>query len=164
MRYDLYVPAATASHDIRPGSAIIGERRGDMIDTHYEGGGAANVQTYEERIHQAAGRRSTNYPTSARRAWDPDDLVQVGTIAYSNGLRHWVVESITDEHAMRAWIGEDDTVAPGGSDALFANEGGRRFGDLSRADQLRIASMRLPPAALGAEIVAIIDRMTRDPE
>lgn len=158
MTYTLYVPAPGALHDIRPGSAIVGERNGDWIETHYEGGGASNVQTYEQRINQAAGRRMARYPTSAMRAWPADQLMPVGTVAYSDALRHWHVATIEDGDALRRWLGGEE-VAPGPSDALYENEGARRFADLPAREQARIAAMRLPPAALGAEIVAAIGRM-----
>lgn len=162
MQYTLYVPAAGAIHDIRPGSAIVGEIRGDMIETHYEGGGASNVQTFEDRIHQAAGRRMTRYPTSALRAWPADELVVVGTVAYSNALRHWYVADVSDRQALDAWLDGREDVVVGGSDALYQNEGSRRFADLPAREQVRIAAMRLPPAALGAEIIAAMERLLAD--
>lgn len=153
MTFKIYVPADGVKHDVKTGSAIVGEEKGGMIDTHFEGGGASNVQTYEQKLHQAAGRRAQNYPTSARRSWNATDLKEVGSAQYSEGLRHWIVHEISDETSFRSWIGSNDKVTPGGSDELLVAEGTRRFSNLPVQEQARISTMRLPMEALCAEIV-----------
>jgi hypothetical protein len=157
--YGLYVPAEHAPHDVRPRSAIVGERSGDMIDTHYEGGGSSeNVKTFEHRINHAAGRRRERYPTIARRSWEVDDLIRVGTVAYDDAMRHWVITRITDVDALRGWVGEDEPLVENGSDALTEEVGSRAFSQLTPMEQGRIMSMRLPMTALCAEVIDTIRR------
>lgn len=158
MRYNLYVPALSTVHDVRPGSAIVGELRGHLVDAHHEGGGATNVTTLEHRIHHAASRRFYAYPTSARRAWEIDDLVDVGTVTYDETMRHWVIETVTDETSLRRWV-PDEEIVIGGSPLLIVETGGRLFGQLPQAEQRRIIAMELPTPAACAESIAAMRRL-----
>lgn len=151
--YTIYVPNAGAVHDIRPGSAIVGETAEGYVSTHYEGGGASNVQTFEEKITHAAGRRKERYPTSAMRGWPENELHVVGHVAWDESLQAWIVTSIDDENALRQWIGESDDVAVGGGTKHLQECAGRLFGRLSPVGQQRIIAMRLPPEALTREIL-----------
>jgi len=151
--YLLLVPAKGVVHDVRAGSAIVGDERDGMVDTHYEGGGASNVTTLEHRIHHAAGRRREKYPTIARRSWRRDEVVVVGTVRYDPGMRHWTLGSITDEVALRLWVGPDEPLVVGGSDGLLLEQGGRALATLPHGEQARIMAMRLPPVATCAEAI-----------
>lgn len=153
--YGLYVPTDVAKHDVRPASAIVGERQGNYVHTHYEGGGAENVQTYEERIHHAASRRETRYPTIAQRAWDPDDLVRVGTVRFDDDLRHWVMADISDEAALSAWLGGESVPPIGGTQALYEQAAGRAYSKLSPSDHARLAAHRHDRGALAREILRL---------
>lgn len=160
--YRLYVPREGVVHDVRPGSAIVGEPQGDGIDTHYEGGGdASNITTLEHRIHHAAGRRRQRYPTIARRTWAPDELVDVGSVAYDGAMRHWVIGEITDEAALVAWAPGEQPVV-GGTQSLIVEVGGRLFGGLPVSEQRRIMAMDLPMAAACAEVIATRRRLGID--
>jgi hypothetical protein len=159
--YRLYVPREGVVHDVRPGSAIVGEPRDDGIDTHYEGGGASNVTTLEHRIHHAAGRRRQRYPTSARRTWARSELLDVGSVVYDGAMRHWVVGELTDQAALEAWAPDDPPVA-GGTPSLFAEVGGRLFGSLPESEKRRIMAMDLPMPAACAEVVATRRRLGID--
>lgn len=160
MRYNLYVPSERAVHDIWPGSAIVGEERDGMVMTHYEGGQAENVKTFEDRILHAAGRRKERYPTSAQRGWDLEDIQLVGTVLYDDVMRIWVIDQIMDEAALRGWIGEDEPIVIGGSDGLIVDAGSRLFAQLPPHEQTRIQAMRLPMVALCAEAIASARRRT----
>ncbi len=86
----IYVPAADAEAcvaQIDAGSGIVGVALpGGQVLLHYEGNryGAENLQRYDDRVHQAAGRLFQNYPTMARMQLPADvasrSLVAVGTI------------------------------------------------------------------------------------
>lgn len=118
--FRLYVPAPDAVTSIRPRSAIVGDPGECGIDVHYEGGSqAANVQSFDERVLQAAGRRAQNYPTIACALLPAKALVDVGEVRYDTLLRRWIVSDVTDATALEAWVGEP--VAMGGSEA-FRNE------------------------------------------
>lgn len=157
--YTLYVPAPGATHDIWQGSAIVGEERDGIVHTHYEGGGALNVQTLEQKINQAAGRRRERYPTSAQRAWMDGDALAVGTVGFDETMRHWVITELTDESALRAWVGQDQDIVVGGSATLIQECGGRIMGQLPMHEQTRIIAMRLPMTAMCAEAISALRRI-----
>lgn len=160
MEYNLYVPAPGVAHDIWPKSAIVGEEREDYVETHYEGGHACNVQSYEDRIQHAAGRRIERYPTSALRAWKKDELIKVGTVTRDEDLKVWIISEIINEAAMREWIGNEDKAAEGGSDHLHIEAAGRLFSKLSPIDQARIMSQKLNGRQLSEKIVSALQRRT----
>ncbi len=161
--YGLYVPAAGVRHDVRPASAIVGEATGDFISTHYEGGGSSNVQTIEERINQAASRRVTRYPTSAQRAWDRADLVEVGTVRYDEDLRHWVLADILDGETLKRWIGDEPLPPVGGSEALYERAAGLAYSRLSPSDHARLSIHRHDRMALAREILRLTAGRRRQP-
>jgi hypothetical protein len=144
MTYNLYVPAEGVRHNIILGSAIVGEEDEEgWVHTHYEGGGASNVQTFEEKITHAAGRRSERYPTSALRSWEKEDLVLVGTVKKDDQLRHWVIESITNELALRNWVGPDQDLVCGGSDKLYVEKGGFLVSKMPIMEQSLLLSSKM---------------------
>lgn len=136
LTYRLYVPAAGSPTTIRPGSAIVGERRGDRIEVDYEGGGrSSNVVTFEDFVTHAAGRRSQRYPTVARGSFPADALIEVGEVRYDGLLREWIISDLIDGTALRAWAPGDHVV--GGSPELKRNACGRlfsRFGSQAHVD------------------------------
>lgn len=157
--YDLYVPAPGVVHDVRPGSAIVGRPLDDgMIDTHYEGGGASNVTTFEECIGQAAGRRRERYPTTARRTWHAGEVLRVGSVTVDTVLRRWVIDRIDDETALRIWIGGGEAV-PGGSRKLRDKIAGRSWGKIPAERRARILAMRLNGSALSEQVLAEVALM-----
>lgn len=160
-QYRLYVPAADTKHNVRPGSAIVGDPGDGMIHTHYEGGGhSSNITTFEHRINQAAGRRIQRYPTSAQRGWNREDLIDVGAVSYDQTMMHWIIQEISDEKALRDWVGPDEPLVPEGSDQLIEEIGARHFSRLPVEDQARIMAMRLPMTALCAEVIATQRRLS----
>lgn len=152
--YAIYVPAAHATHHVRPGSAIVGALEHGMVVTHYEGGTAENVRRFEDRLNLAAGRRRERYPTSAMRGWRPDDVVEVGRARYDHALRHWLVAEVTDRDAFAGWLGDEPVPAVGGSDELLTECGSRMFSGLPERERSRLMSLGLPATALCAEVVA----------
>lgn len=158
MEYNLYVPAPGVQHNILPKSAIVGEERGDNIETHYEGGSASNIQNFEDRIQHAAGRRIERYPTIALRAWRKDELIKVGTVARDEDLKVWIISEIIDEPALRKWIGDEDPAVEGGSDQLHYDAAGRQFSKLHHLDQAKIIGRRLSARELSGQVVAALRR------
>ena len=137
IEYRLYVPAEGARTFIDHASAIVGERRGDQTDVHFERGGADNVRTFEDRITHAAGRRSQQYPTVARGTYPAADLVDVGSVRYDSLMRRWVVSSIDDPDALEAWAPGPHEI--GGSRALRDEAAGMIYGRLNSSGMTEVA-------------------------
>jgi len=137
IEYRLYVPARGVRTQIDDASAIVGEARGDLIDVHYERGGADNVRTFEDRITHAAGRRAQSYPTIARGTHPAGDLVDVGSVRYDGLMRRWVIASIDDAEALEAWAPGPHVV--GGSPALKDDAAGLLYGRLSSSGMMDVA-------------------------
>jgi hypothetical protein len=101
----VYVPRAGTwpSTTIVRGSGIVGTplARG-RVEIHYEGNlyKAANIRTFADRVHHAAGRHLADYPTAARDVVAAEDLVAVG---------HWDGEHVRLEAAhderVADWLG-----------------------------------------------------------
>lgn len=84
MIVNVYVPKpnSSAASLILPASAIVGEGEKDgRILCFYEGNaiGAANLDSFYERLRSAAGRLVTRYPTSAMAAFPAEELDRVAT-------------------------------------------------------------------------------------
>lgn len=137
IEYRLYVPATGARTFIDDGSAIVGERRGDLIDVHFERGGADNVRTFEDRITHAAGRRAQDYPTIARGTYPAADLLDVGSVRYDGLMRRWIVSSIDDVDALERWAPGPHEV--GGSRALRDEAAGMIYGRLNSSGMTEVA-------------------------
>lgn len=141
-QYRLYVPAAGRGTTIRDRSAIVGEPQGDRISVHYQGViENSDVQTFEDCIQHAAGRREQNYPTVARAWLAPEDLIEVGTVHYDETLRRWVIGDLIDEDALREWA--PGPHVPGGSPELRSRAAGCRWRDLSPQQQMRLHARSL---------------------
>lgn len=109
MLADIYIPVAGsyAENAIAPGSGIVGYVDPDFPDTitvYFEGNlyGASNLNTWEARLHQAAGRMQARYPTTAKALLPPTDLVHVGEYDTETGRC-----MIAPEHRSKvdAWVG-----------------------------------------------------------
>lgn len=121
-RYKLYVP--TRDIGLARGAAIVGEEREGIILAHYEEpGNYENIVTLEDRIHHAADRRQTGYPTSKMIGLNDSNARSVGTVIK---LPHgWVVEHITDHEALQRWC--EETVHEGGSPEYHARAAAREY-------------------------------------
>lgn len=99
---DVYVPADVFT-TIAPKSGIVGSpvHGSDHICIDYEGNlhGAANMQTWDDRVHHAAGRHVSVYPTVARMHVPAHWLIAVG----SYSVRTQRV-TVTDAVALQAWL------------------------------------------------------------
>lgn len=100
----VYVPAPTAPirYTIATRSGIVGTPKDDgQVRIDYEGNlhGASNIVTFADRVAQAAGRHTTNYPTIAR-AWVPStNLVPVGRWDDTDGI-----VTVDNYEALAAWL------------------------------------------------------------
>lgn len=105
--FNVYVPSDDSTliaMGIRPRSAIVAsqeQRYPDNPVIYYEGNliGADNLHRFTERLSCAAGRASVQYPTTALARVPLADLTLVGTYDLKNH-----VLSVTDEHALAAWL------------------------------------------------------------
>jgi len=103
-------PGTAAGQMIDSGSGIVADlqqvRIAGRIEVFFEGGryGADNVQTFEDRVTQAAGRLARQYPTVARGYFDPRDFVTVGAVTWTADWRQHAVQ-ITSPATVAAWIG-----------------------------------------------------------
>lgn len=96
----MYVPAPGRDLGIDPGSAIVGEPRGEgMILVYFEGDRFGAMKDGDEMFLHAADRLSVHYPTVARRWVTTGDLVLVGYYDYPGGT----VDPIEDPAAFAAW-------------------------------------------------------------
>lgn len=88
MEHNVYIPRPGSLLDLAAGSGIVGtfqDKTRILID--FEGNiyGAVNLATWADRIHSAAGRAETKYPTTARRSVRISDLVLVGSYESDTG-------------------------------------------------------------------------------
>ena len=135
--YKLFVPVHPDQSQIVPGSAIVGTLGPDAIGVDFEKGGASNVQTFEEKIHHAAGRRAQNYPTIARMSLPLSDLKEVGTVRYDEVLRRWVIDAIDDAEALEAWA--PGTHVIGGSEKLRQEAAGLLYSKLNASGLMAVS-------------------------
>ena len=137
--YRLYVPAAGSNTGIDDGSAIVGEPEIKRIGVDYEGNryGASNVQTFEEKVAHAAGRRAARYPTTARASYPADSLIEVGSVRYDEVMRSWIICDITDHDALEAWSPGPHIV--GGSEELKSRAAGIRYNSFNSSEVTRVA-------------------------
>jgi hypothetical protein len=160
LTYRIYVPAPGVTTTIRPGSAIVGERRDDRIGVDFEGGGRSeNVRTFEDFVTHAAGRRSQNYPTIARASYDAGDLVDVGEVRYDGMLREWIISDILDESALDAWAPGPHVV--GGSPELMRRATGRMFSRFGSQAHVDLAIARQMGTPIEEAVLAIARRPGR---
>jgi len=101
--FDLLVPIGKLAALQKPGTAFVAKNKGDYMLIHYEPAGEiSNVQTFEERIRQAAGRLAESYPTSKMMGGTFKEWKKVGSVEYRKNLG-WVISEITDEESLYNW-------------------------------------------------------------
>ena len=112
-RLMLYVPVEQfGAHGIVPGSAIVArddrESDSDPLLVHYEGNmyGATNLESYLDRALCAAGRLLERYPTTAKMAAAPDELMFVGYLDYEQ--QRIDIEGLGSDRALAGWLGYGD--------------------------------------------------------
>lgn len=102
----VYVPASEhLTHMIAAGSGIVGSpaaHESRKVVIHYEGNlfGAENMQTFEQKVHHAAGRHVCAYPTIATAVVDEDQLHRVGSYDVATDSI-----DVEDQAAVDAWTG-----------------------------------------------------------
>lgn len=106
-RLSLYLPhpESRLCTELAHGTAIVGlPLSSGAVRIFYEGNviGAVNLQRYQAKAHQAAGRMlhefPAGYPTRAREDVDPREVVQIGTIEARTGRLE-----ITAGHEELSW-------------------------------------------------------------
>lgn len=104
----IYVPrpGSTTEAMIHPRSAVVAtiEDGADMTTCFFEGNihGAQNLGSFHDKLVVAAGRLTTDYPTTARAVVPVDDLIRVA----SYDPRFLAIREITDGQRLSAWAGE----------------------------------------------------------
>lgn len=106
MNCKIFVPTADSAtwRHVAPRSAIVAAADGATPIFHYEGNvyNSVNLQRFVDRLASAAGRLASNYPTTAMAAFNPSELVAVGTF---NAEFNCITE-LTDAGALERWSGE----------------------------------------------------------
>lgn len=102
--YAVFVPANDHLAFIDPRSAIVAPvaaTQSAEFMVWFEGNrlGADNLHRYVERVHCAAGRADTRYPTTAIAQAQLAQLRQVGTYDFLLGRL-----TVADEDALKAWL------------------------------------------------------------
>lgn len=159
LEYRLYVPVPGSRTFIDDASAVVGERRGDVVDVHYERGGADNVRTFEDRITHAAGRRAQDYPTVARGCFDHAHLVDVGSVRFDGLMRRWTISSIDRPEELAAWAPGDHVV--GGSPELKREAAGMLYGRLSSSGMMDVAMCSNGGAPTADDVLTVAARPGR---
>lgn len=102
--YRILVPkAGTNKHDLASGSAVVAEQIGETHILHYEGNvyGACNLNHYEQKLLNAAGRKAEAYPTSAMLGLTnselEEDFVEVGVFDYDECISNLRNRQFTGE-------------------------------------------------------------------
>lgn len=106
---------------IDPGSGVVAGTPGTpgpptgYLTVWYEGNrhGAVNLERWADRVHNAADRMLTRYPTIAMRNLPAEQLRAIGTYdpdtgEFTPGIPHW-------RAALEAWLGRpvtDDDLTP----------------------------------------------------
>lgn len=109
MEYRIYVPTKghPAVAGILPGSGIVGRPRGGSILADYEGNrfNGPSLAVYADRVHHAAGRAATGYPTVARSLMPADALTPVAF--YDDQEGQIVPDDAQAEQMICAWLGAE---------------------------------------------------------
>lgn len=102
----VYVLSGTATHNILPGSALVGEYEYGVgrVTLDYEGNryGASNLNRFVERAHAAWDRHVTKYPTVSRIWVQSHEVVIVGKY---DPLKKVVAINPIDMPKFEAWLG-----------------------------------------------------------
>jgi len=131
MLFRVYVPSNPASTRIDAGSGIVSTdppaaTDGGRIAVDYEGNryGSSSMRTWADRIHHAAGRCATRYPTIARAVLPADALTRVGSYDDQNG--HITLDTTPDGRSdtlelVSAWLGLDRDEVAGELDTVSSS-------------------------------------------
>jgi hypothetical protein len=104
----IYVPRPGSPTEalVRPHSALVAtiEEGAEMTSCFFEGNihGAQNLRTFHDRVVVAAGRLTSDYPTTARALVSVSDLIRVA----SYDPRFLAVRDVTDGQRLSEWAGE----------------------------------------------------------
>lgn len=100
--YGVYVPVVPSY--LAKGTAFAGrEVEGDRVLLYYEEpGNYANVVTFEDRLHHAADRMHTAYPTSKMMGLPKGDLIKVAETSWEPDMG-WIIKTILDGDELREW-------------------------------------------------------------
>lgn len=165
----IYVPIenSNASKIVAPRSAIVAKKGGDPLVFHFEGNvyNSQSLQRYIDKLTSAAGRLATNYPTSVKAAFSPDEMLPVGIF---DARLNCVIE-LSDPEALEKWSGEAQADIAGEklrigplaltqanervlSSAKYLGRSPREFAYRTLAGQLLVISAREPK---NAEVYAV---------
>lgn len=104
----IYVPRPGSLTEamIRPHSAVVAsiDEGVDMASCFFEGNiyGAQNLRSFHDRLVVAAGRLTSDYPTTARALVSVADLIRVA----SYDTRFLAVRDVIDGQRLSKWAGE----------------------------------------------------------
>lgn len=101
---NVYVPRSEELAWIKPGAGIVGTplpRQRGRVCTDFEGNryNFENLRTFAQRVHDAADRHRSRYPTVARAIVDEHNLLQVAT--YDPDTK---VITVSRSDALIAWL------------------------------------------------------------
>lgn len=100
----VYVPKEPSG--IAVGSAVVGQPTGrQRIRVDYEGDLYGRGWSFAERLHHAAGRHLTEYPTVARSWLQPEDLIPVGR--YESDSGDLVLDDERAAEVLGWWLGAE---------------------------------------------------------
>ena len=109
----VYVPCAGSAvlATILPGSGIVSDGERDpsgrlVIDFEGNRYGSTSITTYADRVDHAAGRHLVRYPTVARLAVLPADVIEVG--AYNTETGVVTVHGPEEAHLLAEWCRVDE--------------------------------------------------------
>lgn len=153
MTIHVYVPTSSCHARIDPGSGVVAAAAGPgRLLADYEGNryNAANIVTYADRVHHAAGRAAVSYPTLARAVLPASALVRVGTWDDKAGRVH--LDGDAARAAVRTWLGLEDTSA--GNTALDVQLVSTSVRHQMRAEIEKALACGDPAAAMAARAMA----------
>ena len=112
----IYVPrpGSWPAHKMAAGSGAVGRPLSDErweIVVYFEGNlfYVKDLDTWEARVHRAAGRCLQQYPTIDKGLFEPKDLIQVGVYTCEDLRCHGHVIEVTDRDSLNLWLhGYDD--------------------------------------------------------
>lgn len=125
------LPGSTTEAMIHPRSAIVAkvEEGADTAFCYFEGNvyGAQNLRTFHDRLVVAAGRMTSDYPTTARALVPVGDLIHVA----SYDPRFLAVRDVIDGNLLSQWAGEPLESITG----ITLAEGRRTWSELSAVSE-----------------------------
>jgi hypothetical protein len=139
----IYVPAGPSM--IFPGSAIVGtyEREDDSKTVYFEGNkyAALNLRTFEGRLQVAASRLTARYPTTAKCAFVPGDLICVGIAKTLTDTETWIVDALLEARRLQEWLGSEQLPIVGGSADLRERVSSTLFQKLTPSEMVHYTTI-----------------------